>query len=252
MFLNKISVLSGAYSSNEFLKCKTLSLFPNTKFIASKDEINNKEKLVNFIGESEGVIVGLERMDFDLLSKCKNVKYIAKYGVGLNNIIQEDLNKLNIKLGWTGGVNRHSVAEITLGYILSLCRNISLNTTLLRQDKWIKNGGRSLRELTVGVIGVGYIGKELVRLLEPFGCKILLNDILEDEKFSSDFGLEFVSKEEIYVKSDIITYHVPLTRDTKDMVDSNTISQMKQSPFLVNTARGPIFNINSVKNALKN
>jgi D-3-phosphoglycerate dehydrogenase len=141
---------------------------------------------------------------------------------------------------------------MTLGYMLMLCRNLYVTSNELKQGVWNKSGGFQLSGKTVGIIGVGYIGKELVRLLEPFGCTILVNDIINQSDYYAQNQLTEVSKEELYARSDIVTIHTPLDINTLSMINLNIFNQMKKSAYILNSARGGIINENDLKYALQN
>jgi D-3-phosphoglycerate dehydrogenase len=136
--------------------------------------------------------------------------------------------------------------------MLSLFRNIYITSNLLKSSVWKKSGGTQLSEKTVGIIGVGNIGKDLIELLRPFGCKILVNDIIDQEEYYKIAGVINASKEEIYVNTDVITVHTPLDEITKNMIDRAAFSLMKPSAFVINSARSGIINEEDLKWALQN
>jgi len=246
-----IVATSPSFSKHPMLEKELLRSFPNAK-LNQKGLRFSKNELIEFIKDAQGVVIGLEEIDEEVLSNCPNLKIIAKYGVGLNNIDLDACNRHNVRIGWTGGVNRLSVAEMALGYMLMLCRNLYVTSNELKNGIWNKSGGFQLSGKTVGIIGVGYIGKEVIRLLQPFGCTILVNDIIDQKDYYREHGLEEVSKEEIYARSDIVTIHTPLDQTTEGMIDRNVFSAMKPSAFILNSARGGIINENDLKWALQN
>lgn len=247
----KIVVTSPSFSSNTVLQEEIYRYFPNAKLNVEGKRFS-KDELVAYIGDAEALIVGLEPIDKELLDRCNNLKIISKYGVGLNNIDLDECKKRDIAIGWTGGVNRLSVAEMTLGYMLMLCRNLYVTSNLLKGGTWNKSGGFQLSGKTVGIIGVGYIGKEVIRLLKPFNCKILVNDILNQDEYYSEHNLVECSKETIYREADIITIHTPYDESTNDLINMEVFHMMKKSAFVINSARGGIINENDLKYALQN
>jgi D-3-phosphoglycerate dehydrogenase len=170
--------------------------------------------------------------------------------VGLDNIDVEACKNRNVKIGWTGGVNKHSVAEMALGFMLMLSRNLFTTANQLKSGTWNKSGGFSLSSRTIGIIGFGHIGKELVQMLKPFNCRVLVNDIIDISDYAHRNNVELVTKEYLFQNSDIISVHTPLNASTKDMINKETILKMKQSVFLINTARGGIINEEDLKWAL--
>ena len=248
---HKIAVTTVAFSKNEYLRRRLLDIFPNAKFNDSLKRLSKGELKV-FLGDAQGAIVGLDVIDSELLCSCKKLQVISKYGVGLNNIDFEAADQHNVKIVHTQGVNKRSVAELALANILSLCRNSYITSNLLKQGKWYKDGGSQLSGKTVGIIGVGHIGKDLVNLLKPFFCKILVNDIIDQSRYYCENGLMEVSKEEVFKNSDVISMHVPATKETENMINKDVLSLMKPTAFFINTARGDIVVQNDLKWALQN
>lgn len=246
----KLTVVSPSFSSNSLLQKEIYKYFPNAKLNLDGKRFN-KQELIEYIKDSRGVIVGLEPIDNEVLQECKNLKIVAKYGVGLNNIDIEACKKRGIVIGWSGGVNRLSVAEMTLGYMLMLARNLYQTSNQLKNGIWNKSGGLQLSGKRVGIIGVGFIGKELIRLLKPFNCEIWVNDIINQDSFYKENSLIEKSKDEIFSFCDIISIHTPLDSNTLNLVTLEVLKTMKKSSFLLNSARGGIINEEDLKIALK-
>ena len=245
----KIKVSTVAFSVNKIL-------VDNLKEFFYDAEINEKgiripeTELANYYKDADGIIVGLEKITRELLDKLPKLKIIAKYGVGLDNIDIQACKDRNITIGWTGGVNKRSVAEMTVGFMLALCRNLYLTSNQLKLGTWNKNGGCQLTGKTVGIIGAGNIGREVISLLTVFQCKILINDIIEIKDIIGK-NVSIVDKNTLYSESDFISIHTPLTNDTENLIDLQVISKMKKSAFLINTARGGIVVENDLKIALQ-
>ena len=245
----KVVVSAVAFSKNKELVQALLSQFPDAVINYDGKRYVNEE-LVEYYKEADAIITGLEKIDDELLSKLPKLKLIAKYGVGLDNIDIEACENRNVKIGWTGGVNKHSVAEMALGFMLMLSRNLFTTANQLKSGTWNKSGGFSLSSRTIGIIGIGHIGKELVQMLKPFNCRVLVNDIIDLSDYAHTNNVELVTKEYLFQNSDIISVHTPLNASTKDMINKETILKMKQSVFLINTARGGIINEEDLKWAL--
>jgi len=247
----RIAVTSPSFSKNETLQREILTYFPKTK-LNDKGERLSGEQLLDFIQDAEGIIVGLEKINKEIINHLPNLKVISKYGVGLDNIDIEYCRQKNISIGWTPGVNKTSVAEMTVAFMITLSRNIYLTSNQLKNTIWNKDGGYDLSGRTIGIIGVGNIGKEVVRFLKPFHCRILVNDIVDQTHYYNENHLEEVTKEEIYRQSDVVTLHVPLTVDTDGLVNRSVLRMMKRSCYLINTSRGRVVDQDSLKWALKN
>ena len=246
----KIKVSTVAFSTNRLLVAELKKHFLDVEINVKGNRIPESE-LVYFYKDADGIIVGLEKITADLLDKLPKLKIIAKFGVGLDNIDIKACKDRNITIGWTGGVNKRSVAEMALGFMLALCRNLYLTSDQLKTGIWNKNGGSQLTGKTVGIIGAGNIGKELINLLSVFQCKILVNDIVEIENITGN-NISIVDKSTLYLESDFISIHTPLTKDTRNLIDLQVLKKMKKSAFLINTARGGIVNENDLKFALQN
>ena len=244
----KIKVSTVAFSKNEELVRQLKKKFPDAVVNKEGKRFSGQE-LIDYFSDADGAIIGLEKVDESFLKALPNLRIIAKYGVGLDNVDLQACKKYNVTVGWTPGVNKTSVAEMALGFMLMLGRNLFITSMQLKQGTWNKSGGISLAGKTVGIIGFGHIGKELVRLLAPFGCAILVNDIVEVNETGQP--VKFVSKEDIYSNSDFISIHTPLTPDTAGMINASVLSAMKKTALLVNTARGGIINEEDLKNALR-
>ena len=134
--------------------------------------------------------------------------------------------------------------------MLGLSRNVFATATLLRQGQSVKNGGVQLSGRTVGIIGLGHIGREVARLLEPLHCRVLANDVVPMDDYCRDNGIEQVDKDTLFAQSDLITLHVPWTHLTDKMINQATLQRMKSSAVLINTARGEIVDQAALKRAL--
>ncbi len=247
----KIVVTSPSFSSNKILQNEIYKYFPNA-ILNLDGKRFDKRNLIDYIKDSDAIIVGLESIDKEVLEQCPNLKIVSKYGVGLNNIDLEACKKRDITIGWTGGVNKLSVAEMTLGYMLMLCRNLFITSNELKNGIWNKSGGFQLSGKKVGIIGVGHIGKEVIRLLKPFNCEILVNDIINQEEYYKENNLKEVSKEEIFKTCDIVTIHTPLDSTTDNLINKKVFETMKNSSFIINSARGGVINEDDLKYALQN
>jgi len=205
---------------------------------------------VSMVSGVNVTIHGEEPCDDDVLAAGKNLKIVSKFGVGLDNLDVAACEKRKIVVGWTGGTNKRSVAEMDLCFMLALTRNLYPASMALKAGTWEKNGGFQLSGRTVGVIGLGHTGSEIVPLLQPFDCRVLGNDIIDKSDFCREMGVQEATKEEIYRDADIITLHTPLTDLTHHLINHETLAQMKPTAFVINTARGPIVNQADLKQAL--
>ncbi len=246
----KIAVLSPLFSRSSALVAELKTHFSDVR-LNVENCLNTPQDIVSFLEDADGAIVGRELIDEAILAQTPSLKIISRYGVGLDNLDVEAMKKRGIALGWSGGTNANSVAEITLGFMLSLIRNLHISTTLLKEGIWKVNGGRELGGKTIGLFGFGHISKRIIELLAPFSCTILVYNRTHNEDEAKRYGIRFTSKEEILEKADIISIHLPLTAESHGMFSNKEFECMRRNAFMINTARGGIIDEEALKVALK-
>jgi len=246
----RIVVASPSFSRHPKLRDELLALFPEACFHDSETVLSG-QALLEHLGDAEAVIIGTEQVNDTLLAALPDLRFIAKYGVGLDNIDQEACNRRSIGIGWTPGLNARSVAELTLGFMLGLTHNVFHTSALLRQGTWHKRGGVQLTGKTIGIIGIGHVGREVIRLLAPFSCRILGNDIEDRSAFCREWQVTATDKEAIYASADIVSLHVPLTALTRHLINAESLARFKPGAFLINTARGPVVDQAALQTALE-
>ena len=245
----KIKVTSRSFSRHPALVADLRAISPNIHLNEAGRKFS-KAELIDFIGDADGLVLALDEVDDAVLAACPNLKIISKFGVGLNNLDLEACRARGIAVGWSGGVNRRSVSEMVLGFMLSMMRNLYPTANRLSRGAWDKNGGEQLSGKTVGVIGLGFIGGDLIRLLQPFGCQILGNDILDKSALAAETGIRLAAKDEIFERAQVVTLHTPLDDSTRFMIDERALRAMRPDAFLINTARGPLVREAALKRAL--
>jgi phosphoglycerate dehydrogenase-like enzyme len=232
-----IAVASRSFSLDTFLKSELLKLYSNVKFNDSGHSLKELE-LVDFLQDAEKAIVTLKPIDEPLLKNLTSLKLVSKYGVGLDNIDFAALEKYNIKLAWTGGVNRRSVAELALHFIIGCVRGSFHSHHEVLKKEWTQFKGQNLTNKTVGLIGLGHVGQELVPFLKPFNVRILAYDMHPKEIFCRQYSVEQTDLDSLLKESDVISMHLPHTSKTHMILNAEKLKLMKKGSFLVNTARG--------------
>lgn len=246
----RIKVTTLAFSKDPELVAELRRHFPDS--VVNVEGVRYKDDaLVQYLADADAAIVGLEKISGALLDKLPRLKMVSKFGVGLDNVDLEACKQRNVEVGWTPGVNKTSVAEQALGFMLMLCRNLYTTSNELKRMEWNKNGGVNLSGKTIGIIGLGHIGQELVRLLAPFHCNIIANDIADRNAFASAHNIRMVSKEVLLADADIISIHAPLTNETERLFTMDFFEKMKPTSFIINTARGGIIDEHDLKQALQ-
>jgi phosphoglycerate dehydrogenase-like enzyme len=199
----------------------------------------------------DGYIAGLDEIDTAALAAADRLKVICRYGVGVDNVDLTTAIQKGIVVTNTPGANSTSVAELALALILALARQVIEAQHATRQGLWPRLGGVSLSEKTVGILGLGAIGKQLARLLTGFDCNILVYDPIPDKVFGKRHGIIFLPIAEILPQADFVSLHLPLLPETRRMVDQHFLAKMKQGSFLVNTSRGEIIDDLALLKALQ-
>ena len=193
------------------------------------------------------MIAGIEPLTRYVLEKAANLKVVSRCGIGLDSVDLEAARELDIIVTNTPDAPTIPVAELTLGMILSLLRRIHISDSSIRNGSWERPMGNLLYKKTVGIIGCGRIGTHLARLLHPFECKILGYDIAD-----MDRGLfEKVSIDDLLHKADIISLHIPYSKENHHCINDERINIIKQGAFIINAARGGLVDEDALYRALK-
>ncbi|MDD5629033.1 MAG: phosphoglycerate dehydrogenase [Elusimicrobia bacterium] len=245
----RIAVTTQTFGRNPVLRKELLKLFPDCVFNEHWSHPTQAE-LARLLQDCDGAVVGLEPVGEKLICRLPRLKIVSKYGVGLDNLDLAALARHDVTVGWTPGLNRLSVAEMTLGMMLALLRHVVSTCHKLKCGCWEKAVGSELTGKTVGIIGLGHVGKEVARLLQPFHCRILVNDILDQSAYCRKNKLIGATKGRIWKEADLVTLHTPLTPRTRGLVGRKVLSRMKKTAYLINTARGPIVDPHALKWAL--
>ncbi|MBT3183984.1 MAG: phosphoglycerate dehydrogenase [Nitrospina sp.] len=245
----KIAVTPPSFCKSQLLKTELLGHFPNAVF-NEKDGYLSGSELVDFLMDADAALIGRDPINAELIRSLPKLRMIAKYGVGLDNLDQEALIRAGVELRVTSGTNRRSVAELALGFMIGLCHNMSSGSEQLKSGNWHRDGGQELSGKSIGVIGCGNVGQELIRLLQPFQCRVWVRDIADRSEFCRDFGAVETGLDEIIEEVDILTLHVPLTENTENLIDKSVLKKMKSSAFLVNTSRGRVVHQGDLHHAL--
>ena len=193
----------------------------------------------------------METLSEDVLRKLPNLKIVGKYGVGLDKIDLRAMSKLNKKIGWKAGVNKRSVSELTLSFMISSLRKLRLCQSEILAGNFNQIQGQNLTNRVIGIIGCGHVGKDLIALLKPFNCQIMVHDILDYNDFYINNNIIKSSFNEVLCNSDIITLHTPLTSKTYKLIGNKELNLMKKNAILINTARGELVDEDALYKSLK-
>ena len=208
------------------------------------------EEVAGSLQNYNGVIAGTELYTKEILIQLPNLKVISRLGVGMDNIDLAYSKEQGIKVYKTKTTPALAVAELTLGFILDLLRKINLQNIQLKSGVWKKHMGELFSNKTFGIVGLGTIGKQLVKLLSGFNLNIIAYDLYQDEKFAKEFSIDYVDFNELLQRSDIVSLHLNLTKETNQLFDYDTIKKMKKNAILINASRGEIINETDLIKAL--
>ncbi len=235
--MTRIAVAARSFSRNPALRLELTARYPDVTFSESARLLDG-HALVKFLRGHDRAIIGLERIDEEVLAELPELEVISKYGVGLDGVDLAAIERRGVKLAWTGGVNRRSVAELTLAFAIALLHRVPETSVALRGGDFQKLVGRQLTGRVVGIVGCGFVGKDLVALLAPFGCRVLAHDIRDYPDFYAANGVEPVSLDRLLAEADIVTLHVPLDESTRGMIGAAALARMQKGACLINAARG--------------
>lgn len=217
---------------------------PNTRYVINPiGRRLTEDELAEMIGDTHVLIAGTEPITRRVMSNATELGLIARVGIGLDNVDLDYAAERGIKVAYTPDAPSPAVAELAVGQMLNLLRNLGASDREIRSSKWDRKLGHRIGNSVVGIIGVGRIGSRVVAHLAGFNPKkILVNDLRDLGDFCRVNGCEQASKEEIIQQADILSLHVPLTADTRNLISLEQLRSMKSSAVLINTARGGIVN----------
>ncbi len=212
----------------------------------------DREKFISIAGNYDGFIIRSKFMlDKNMLDHCKQLKFIARAGAGMENIDVSYAQKLGIECFNSPEGNRDAVGEQAIGMLLMLLNHLKKADIEVRQGVWIRaeNRGHELMGKTIGLIGYGNTGSKFAKKLSGFECEILVYDKYKGE--IKDPFVKNVKMEEIFEKADILSLHIPLTEETYYLVNEDFISKFKKPIYMINTSRGKNLNTSDLVKALQ-
>ena len=211
----------------------------------------NENQLIELVSDIDVIIAGTEQLNDRVLSYAKSLKFISRVGTGVDSVDLLSARKRGIKVSHTPDAPGPAVAELTIGLMISLLRHIHISNDQIKNGVWSRFIGRRISELSIGIIGVGRIGKGVISRLSAFtNNRILVNDINPNLELNNYHNLEWVDKDKIYCESDIISLHIPLTKHTNNMIRSDELMKMKSDAIIINTSRGGIINESDLQEVL--
>ena len=209
--------------------------------------------LLRYAGQFDGTICGDDRYTLRVIQACSpRLKMISKWGTGIDSIDAESCSRYSIRIGRTLNAFTTPVADSILGYMLTFARRQPWLDKEMKSGRWEKIPGKSLSECTLGIVGVGNIGKAVTRRAHAFGMKVYGNDIVDiDHVFVSETGIEMTTLQSLLTNSDFVSINCDLNPTSRHIMNAKTFAWMKSTAVIINTARGPLIDEKSLIEALQ-
>jgi D-3-phosphoglycerate dehydrogenase / 2-oxoglutarate reductase len=210
-----------------------------------------EEDLIPIIGDFDGMIAGLDNITEKVIEKAKNLKIIARYGVGTNNVNLDAAKRKGIFVTNTPGANSISVAELTIGLAIAAARSIPYVNIETKKGGWPRLKGISLQGKVFGLVGLGSIAKEVVFRLKAFNCELITYHPHRNCKFEEENNIKYSSLDGLLTLSDFVSLHIPVTKNTSKIVNKNFLEKMKKGSILINTSRGELIDEEALYESIK-
>ena len=241
--MRKIAVTSRSLPKLPEARRVLIERYPDAEIRFNDDEslFEDADRLADFVADAEAAVIGLERFSEDVVGRLPNLRVISCCSVGVDHIEPEVLARHGIRLGWKAGVNKRSVAELTLGLMIDLLRGTNAYNIALRGGDWpSQRTGRLLRGRTVGIHGCGNIGRDVASLLQPFGARVLVCDRVDLGSWLRRNNLTQVDPGTLWREAEILSLHLPLNSSTRGLYERSVVEGLRPGVLLINTARGGI------------
>lgn len=231
---------------------RTLSDIAEVRFGPFPD----KEKLLEELKDAKAVIAGVEPIGEEFLKNAPELRIVARYGVGYDNVDVEACTRRGIYVTHTPGILSNAVGELTMGLMLCLSRRL-LDADRYTRTEWAKPKsaklpfGIDLEGKTLGIVGLGRIGYAVACKAKAFGMELVYYDVIRNEIAERNLGARFLSLDKLLILSDFVTVHVPLTNLTRGLIGERELRLMKKTAFLINTSRGPVIDEEALCKALE-
>ena len=242
MTVTKVGVTNSLFARHPVLRQELLDRYPDSTF-RDDPQTPTEDEVIALLADRDAAIVGMEPITERVISALPNLKVIGKMGIGCDTLDFDALRKHDILFGYRAGTNRLAVAELTLCYMIAALRWVMpLNVAMRAGERPRMRLGKGLTGRVVGIHGCGNVGKEVVRLLKPFNCEIIVHDIENYADFYRENGVTPVSFDELIERSEVLMLHVPKTAATIDLYDAKVLARLRPDCVLINTCRGGIVN----------
>ena len=200
-----------------------------------------EEDLLPWVGDVDGAVCGDDRFTPRVLAAAPRLRVISKWGTGIDSIDQEECRRRGVEVRNSPGAFTHPVSDSVLGYVLCFARRLPWMDRAMRQGQWRKIPGVALHECTLGIIGVGRIGKAVARRARAFGMRLFGNDpVTMPDAFLNETGMCMTSRDDLLRRADFVSLNCSLNPTSRGLMDDDAFALMKPTAVLVNAARGPV------------
>lgn len=210
-----------------------------------------EDEVIDLAKDCIGIVAGVEPLTAKVMDALPKLKCISRVGVGMDNVDLEYAKLKGIKVVNTPDGPTRSVAEFTLAMTLALLRKIPQADAAIKNNIWEKQTGNLIYNKTVGIIGLGRIGRMVAELFRGIGNHVIGYDLYSDKEWANNEGVQLKSFEEVVKQADILTLHVPGNKDKTSIIGNKEINQMKDGAFLINLSRGGTVDEEALYRALK-
>jgi len=213
--------------------------------------VRSEAALIDALQGMAASLASIEPYSANVIAEVPELQVISRLGVGYDAIDVDEATRRGIVVCTTPGANHHSVADLAVGLILTCVRQIVAAAEVVRAGNWaLQRIGVELNAATVGVVGTGLIGREVVKRLHGFEPRLLAYDVVESPEMIERFGVKYVDFDALLRQSDVITLHAPLLPETRNLINAAALAKMKPTAYVVNTARGPLVDEEAMARAL--
>jgi len=217
---------------------ETLKSFAETLVFNPLGRPLAEDELAGLLDGCDGCVAGLDRFTAKVLGNAPRLKVVSRYGIGVDRVDLEAARARGIVVCNTPGANSQAVADLTFGMLISLARRIHVLDRKTREGQWTRSGGMELYGKTLGILGLGRIGKAVARRASGFSMRVLAHDPVMDADYAESNGIIPADFETVAGEADFLTLHMPFTESSRNVISGDVMRSMKKGAFIVNTARG--------------
>lgn len=209
-----------------------------------------EDELIPLLQDCDGIVAGLDSITEKVLKSCPNLKVVSRYGAGYDRVDIQAAKECGIKVTNTPGVNAQAVGELAFGLILSAARKLPYLNTRTQEGEWVRSTGMELKGKTIGILGLGAIGKVVGKCAQGFGMDVIAYDPFINEAYCKENNIESVSFDELMSRANVVSLHLPLLDSTRHMINAEAISKLPDGAIIVNASRGGIVDEDAAYDAL--